>query len=152
MIKALDQYIRFVVITGISKFSRVGIFSGMNNLDDLTMDPRFATLLGITEEELRCDFQEHIAAFATREGISTAQLLQQIREWYNGFCFIEGCERVYNPFSTLQLFKKRRFANYWFETGTPSFLIKLIKEREYDIQPFEQLEVPELTFSTRVVP
>ena len=98
MIKALDQYIRFVVITGISKFSRVGIFSGMNNLDDLTMDPRFATLLGITEEELRCDFQEHIAAFATREGISTAQLLQQIREWYNGFCFIEGCERVYNPF------------------------------------------------------
>lgn len=148
MIKALDQYIRFVLITGISKFSRVGIFSGMNNLDDLTMDPRFATLLGITEEELRRDFQEHITAFAKREGVSTEQLLQQIREWYNGFCFIEGCESVYNPFSTLQLFKKRRFANYWFETGTPSFLIKLIKEREYDIQPFEHLEVPELSFST----
>lgn len=148
IIKASDQYIRFVFITGISKFSKIGVFSSMNNLDDLTMDSRFATLLGITETELRRDFYEHIVAFAQQNAISTETLLQQIRDWYNGFCFVEHCESVYNPFSTLQLFNKQRFANYWFETGTPTFLIKLIKDRQYDIQPFEQLEVPALAFST----
>jgi hypothetical protein len=148
IIKAMDQYIRFVFITGISKFSRVGIFSGMNNLDDLTMDPRFATLLGITEDELRRDFQEHITAFAKQEGVSSAELLKQVQEWYNGFCFVEGCQSLYNPFSILQLFNKQRFANYWFETGTPTFLIKLLKEGNYEIEQLQELRLRELAFST----
>jgi hypothetical protein len=147
-IKSMDQYIRLVFITGISKFSKVGVFSTMNNLDDLTMDPRFATMLGITEEELQRDFAGHIAAFAQQEGMSPEALLQQIRHWYNGFCFVRGCESVYNPFSCLQLLNKRYFANYWFETGTPTFLIDLIKARNEDIQPLDSLDVPELTFST----
>ncbi|MFN8490988.1 MAG: AAA family ATPase [Caldilineaceae bacterium] len=147
-IKALDQYIRFVFITGISKFSKVGIFSAMNNLADLTMTPRFATALGITEEELGHYFQEHITEFAHKMGMSEAELATELRRWYNGFRFVENCPNVYNPFSTLQLFANQRFANYWFETGTPTFLIKLIKARQYNIEPFEQLEVPELTFST----
>ena len=71
-----------------------------------------------------------------------------MRQWYDGFCFVEACENVYNPYSTLQLFTQQRFANYWFETGTPTFLIKLIKERNYDMQPLDHLEVTELTFST----
>jgi PD-(D/E)XK nuclease superfamily/Predicted AAA-ATPase len=75
-------------------------------------------------------------------------LLEQIRNWYNGFCFVEECERVYNPFSTLQLFNKQRFANYWFETGTPTFLVKLIREQNYDIHQLDELEVSELGFST----
>lgn len=147
-IKSMDRYLRFVFITGVSKFSKVGVFSAMNNLDDLTMDARFASLLGITEAELRRDFHEHIAAFAQQEGVTQEALIDQIRAWYNGFCFVRACESVYNPFSSLQLLNKRYFANYWFETGTPTFLIQLIKTRDYDIQPLEHLEVPELTFST----
>jgi len=148
IIKAMDQHLRFVLITGISKFSKVGIFSALNNLDDLTIEPRFATMLGITEAELRSNFQEHLALFAQQEGITPEALLQEIRAWYNGFCFVRNCESVYNPFSTLQLLNKQYFGHYWFETGTPTFLIKLIKSQQYNIEPFEHLEVPELTFST----
>lgn len=147
-IKSLDQYLRFVFITGISKFSRVGIFSDMNNLDDLTLDPRMAAALGITEDELRTNFAEHIATFAQKEGVTPEALLQKIRHWYNGFCFVEGGPSVYNPFSTLQLFNKQRFANYWFETDTPSFLIKLIQQNNYDIRQLDNLELSVLGFST----
>lgn len=148
IIKAQDANLRFVFITGISRFGRVGVFSSMNNLDDLTMDPAFATALGITESELRRDFAEHIADFAAQENSTPEALLEKIRKWYNGFCFVEKAESVYNPFSTIQLLKKQRFANYWFETGTPTFLIDLVKEREMEFQSFDELEVTELAFST----
>lgn len=148
VLKALDQYIRFIFITGISKFSKVGVFSGLNNLDDLSSDARFATGLGITEGELQDTLGEHIAHFAQKEGITPAQMLDKIRMWYNGFCFVGGAERVYNPFSTLQLFNKQRFSNYWFETGTPSFLIKLLKQQQYPIEDLQALQVRELAFST----
>ncbi|MEZ4661838.1 MAG: AAA family ATPase [Caldilineaceae bacterium] len=148
LIKAMDQYLRFVFITGISKFSKVGVFSAMNNLDDLTMDGRFATALGITETELEEYFAGHIAAFAEQNGSDLVTLRQRIRNWYDGFCFFEGCESVYNPFSTLQLFNKLRFANYWFETGTPTFLIKLLKEQQYDIEQLDDLRLRELAFNT----
>lgn len=146
-LKAMDAYLRFVFITGVSKFSKVGVFSAMNNLDDLTFDPRFAALLGITEEELVRDFREHLDDFAQQEGMSVSGLLQQIREWYDGFRFVGKGPSVYNPFSTLQLFNKRYFSNFWFETGTPTFLVQLLKERQYDIQPLDHLEVPEFAFS-----
>ena len=146
-IKALDASIRFVFITGVSKFSKVGVFSAMNNLDDLTMDPRFATALGITEEELLRDFREHLSDFAGQEGMEVADLLQQIREWYDGFRFVGNGPSLYNPFSTLQLFNKRYFSNFWFETGTPTFLVQLLKKRQYDIQPLDHLEVPEMAFN-----
>jgi len=148
LIKAMDQYLRFVFITGISKFSKVGAFSAMNNLDDLTMSPRFATALGITEAELRANFQGHIAAFAAKEGITAEAMIEKLRQWYNGFCFVEESPNVYNPFSTLQLFTQQRFANYWFETGTPTFLIKLLKEQQYDIEQLNDLRLRELAFNT----
>ncbi len=148
IIKAMDQYIRFVFVTGISKFAKVGVFSTMNNLDDLTMDPRFATALGITEAELNHDFAEHIADFAAKLGIPDKALLDQIREWYNGFCFVENCAGVYNSYSTLQLFKKQHFANYWFETGTPTFLVKLLHQNNYDVATLDRLVLEEIDFST----
>ena len=147
-IKSLDQYLRFVFITGISKFSRVGLFSGMNNLDDLTADARFATLLGLTEEEVQSYFQEHIAAIAAAKGRSPQEIMAQIRHWYDGYCFVPEGPNVYNPFSTLQLFVQQRFANYWFETGTPTFLLKLLKERDYDVSELDDLRVREMAFST----
>ena len=148
LIKSMDAYLRFVFITGISRFSKVGLFSAMNNLTDITMTPRFATLLGLTEDEVRRDLQEQIAAFADETGMTEGEMLEKMRYWYNGFCFAADSPNVYNPFSTLQLFYNRRFANYWFDSGTPTFLIKLIKERQIDITSFAALEVPELVFST----
>lgn len=147
-IKALDQYLRFVFITGISKFSKVGVFSTMNNLDDLTLDPRFATILGITEDELLDNFQGHITNFAQQEQLSPEVLLDKIRDKYDGFCFVANYASVYNPYSTLQLLLKRHFSNYWFETGTPTFLINLLKEAQYPIEELESLSLPELSFST----
>lgn len=148
VIKAMDPYLRFVFITGISKFSRVGIFSDMNNLTDLTMVPRFATTLGLTEEELRQNFAEHISDFAPQEALTEEEFFQKIRTWYDGFRFVEEQPSVYNPFSTLQLFNLRRFSNYWFESGTPTFLIKMIKERDYTIEQLHALRLSELAFST----
>ena len=147
-LKSMDEYIRFIFITGISKFSKVGVFSTMNHLDDLTLDPRFATLLGITDDELNEYFQSHIHTLAQQEGGSDAALLQKIRDWYDGFCFVGGGKSVYNPYSTIQLFIKKYFANYWFETGTPTFLIDLLKERKYPLDEIEGLRLQELSFST----
>ena len=148
ILRAMDRYIRFIFITGISKFSKVGVFSTMNNLTDLTMHPAYATLLGITEEELHHYFSDHIALFAAHAGQSNVALQEKIRTWYDGFCFVEESPNVYNPFSTLQLFFQQRFANYWFETGTPTFLIKLLKEQEYNVQLLDDLRLREVGFST----
>jgi hypothetical protein len=148
ILKGMDQHLRFVLLTGVSKFSKVGVFSGLNNLEDITMSPAFSALPGITEEELRRFFRDHIADFAADEGVSEAALLARIRSWYDGFCFAAGGERVYNPFSLLLLFKQRRFVNHWFETGTPTFLIKLLRDQSYDVSVLEDLRVDELTFSS----
>jgi hypothetical protein len=148
VIKASDQYLRFVFITGISKFSRVGLFSTMNNLEDLTLLPQYATLLGITDEELRQDFAEHLAVFAEQRRTSVAEILAEIKRWYNGFCFAADAPNVYNPYSTLLCLKQQRFSNFWFETGTPTFLISLIKQEQYEIQQLADLQVRELGFST----
>ena len=148
VIKAMDEYLRFVFITGISKFSRIGIFSGLNNLVDVSLNGRFATALGLTEAEIVQNFQAYIADFAAKEGVPETELLAKIRYWYNGFCFAAEGEKVYNPFSTLLLFYHQRFANYWFESGTPTFLIKLIKAKEFDIQQFNEVKLREISFST----
>lgn len=148
ILKGMDRYLRFVFLTGVSKFSKVGVFSGLNNLEDITLSQTFAALPGITGKELGRFFRDYIADFAAQEGMSEAALLEQISHWYDGFCFAAGGERVYNPFSLLLLFKQRRFVNYWFETGTPTFLIKLLRQREYDVQELEHLQVNELSFSS----
>lgn len=148
VVKALDRYWRFVLITGISRFSRVGVFSSMNNLDDLTMSIRTANLLGITEAELRHYFKAYIDEFAAQRQRSAEEVLTEIRAWYNGFCFAHGGERVYNPFSTIQFFLDKRFSNYWFATGTPYFLIKLLKERNYNIQELDHVEADDLLLQT----
>jgi len=148
IIKGMDEYLRFVLLTGVSKFSKVGVFSGLNNLNDITLDDRYAALLGITQEEVERDFRDYIQAFAKSAGTPAPQLVAEVRRWYDGFCFSKSCTPVYNPFSLLLLFDTRDFRNYWFETGTPTFLIKLLREREYDVQELEHLQVNELSFSS----
>lgn len=128
-IKGLDNELRFFFLTGVTKFSKVTIFSELNHLQDLTLNRLGQTLAGYTEEELYHYFDLHIKKIAFLHQISEEELKLQIREWYNGYSF--GGEKLYNPFSILNFINNRQFSNYWFETGTPTFLIKLIAETEY---------------------
>ena len=117
-IKATDEDVRFAFLTGVSKFSKVNLFSGLNNLDDITLDPRYSTLCGYTDEDIDTVFAPELAGLDR----------EQVREWYNGYWWL-GEEKVYNPFDVLLLFAKREFGPYWFQTGTPDFLLKIMVQR-----------------------
>ena len=147
-IKSLDAYIRFVFLTGISKFSKVGVFSGLNNLQDLTLNWHYAAMLGLTQEEVEQYFDDRLETFAATTNLNKPTLLAKIKHWYNGFCFSAQCEPVYNPFSLLLLFNTHQFQNFWFESGTPTFLLKLIKSQQYDPRQIERLILTELGFSS----
>ncbi len=118
VIKDCDADIRFTLLTGVSKFSKVNLFSGLNNLEDITLDPRFATICGYTEGDLDTVFAPET------EGLDR----ERVREWYNGYNW-DGEERVYNPFDILLLFRRREFRAWWFETGTPTFLVDTLTRR-----------------------
>jgi hypothetical protein len=127
VLKDLDSSIELVLLTGVSKFTKVGIFSGLNNLRDLTMDAQYATMLGYTQEELESNFGEEIEMTAQKLNLSRAELLDEMRVWYNGYRFEEDAPRVYNPVSTNLFFENQKFQNFWFSTGTPSFLVNILK-------------------------
>ena len=148
IIKAHDAHLRFVLLTGVSKFSKVSIFSKLNNLEDLTMQSQYADMLGYTQEELETDLQERLDAMGEATGLARKELLDQIRHWYNGYRFSKRDVRVYNPVSTMLMLKTQDFGNYWFETGTPTFLLDVMAEKDYDVRELEPLEVQELAFST----
>jgi hypothetical protein len=139
--------LRFVFITGVSKFSRVSIFSELNNLKDLTMHAAYAAMLGYTQEELEDNFAGWLTEFAGIEQTTTDDILQQLREWYNGYRFTKTDVQVYNPFSVVNVLSEYDLKNYWFETGTPSFLVNLIKEKDYPIPNIEDMEISESVFS-----
>ena len=145
VIKASDEFLRFVFITGVSKFSKVSVFSDLNNLRDITLSREFSTLLGITEAELQHYFTPYLEQLAAERGSSTSQILGTIRDWYNGYSW-DGKNFVYNPFSIIHLFAEKKFGNFWFSTGTPTFLIRLIKSQQFDIMEFENLPVNSYTF------
>jgi hypothetical protein len=144
VIKTTEAYQRFVLVTGVSKFTRVSIFSDLNNLTDLTMNRETATLLGYTQSELEENFSGYIDALAVAQDRSREQTITDLREWYNGYRFEEMAETVYNPVSVMKCFQERKFKNYWFETGTPSFLIELLRDKPVNL---DKLVVPETTFS-----
>jgi hypothetical protein len=124
---------RFVFITGVSKFCHVSLFSNLNNLTDISMDARYATMFGYTQEELEANFGDRILALAGEQDIDTYKA--KINEWYNGYRFEENAQTVYNPVSLAQFFENQgKFKNYWFSTGTPSLLMKLSKQNELDFR------------------
>jgi hypothetical protein len=131
ILKSADPYIELLIITGVSKFSRVSIFSDLNNLDDVTMDRSTADLVGYTQTELEQYFEPWIN-LCLEDGLAPNRngLLSKIKQWYNGYTW-DTKTFVYNPFSILNFFKKRSFEDYWFKTGTPTFLIKKLKEAAY---------------------
>ena len=119
VIKDSDAHIRFSFITGVSKFSKVSLFSGLNNLKDITLDPRYSAICGYTDSDLDSVFAPELP------GLDRAK----IRDWYDGYCWL-GDEKVYNPFDILLLFDKRKFGAWWFETGTPAFLVETLFRRQ----------------------
>ena len=149
-VKALDKHLKFIFITGVSKFAKISVFSGMNNLTDISMDRQYATLCGVTQQELESHFSEAIddltAIKVGAEQLSRAQLLEKIKYWYNGYRFEEDAPSVYNPYSLLCLFTKHKFKNYWFATATPTFLIDLIKSEQFDLGDITDFEVDEEAF------
>lgn len=142
VIKGLDQYLRFVFLTGVSKFTQTSIFSGLNNLNDITLDEKFSYLLGYTHEDIITYFESHLIEAAHYYNCSIEQLLIRITEWYDGYLFSDdkSALKIYNPFSVLMFLSKKRFSNYWFATGTPTFLINLFKKYNYAVQDFEKAE------------
>ena len=145
-LKAREQYIRFCFITGITKFSQLSIFSTINNLTNITMWPEFSAICGITEKELSDQMQEDIELMALKNHLSVDEMHAKLKMQYDGYHFSEDSEEVYNPFSLLKAFDSRKLGNYWFESGTPSFLISEMKHFRTDIMSLDQLEVPSTAF------
>ncbi|GHV12590.1 ATPase AAA [Fibrobacterales bacterium] len=136
VLKSSDEHLKFVFLTGVTKFSKVSIFSDLNNLTDLSLDPRYADLCGITQEELETNFKEEINSIAGEDG---SAYLAKLKRFYNGYRFSKDPLTVYNPFGLLHHFNaKGEFIPYWYESGTPTFLIKLIKQQNINVLNLEQ--------------
>ncbi|WP_207687736.1 ATP-binding protein [Desulfonema limicola] len=139
--------LRFVFLTGVSKFSRVSIFSELNNLYDLTMNRHYAEMLGYTQQEIETCFTGYIEKFAQEYNQSPDYIINQLKNYYNGYRFSEKDVRVYNPFSVLKSLHEQAFKNYWFETGTPAFLVNLLKEKNWYLPKIEDIQATEAVFS-----
>ncbi len=140
--------LRFVFLTGVSKFSRVSIFSELNNLNDITMMDSYADMFGYTQEELETDFKPYITQFAEKTGVSRNEIMKKLENHYNGYRFSRRDVRVYNPFSILSVLIHHDFKNFWFETGTPTFLVNLLKDADWYLPEIEGMKTTETAFST----
>ncbi len=130
ILKSADEQLRFVFITGVSKFSKVSLFSHLNNLLDISLGERFAALTGYTQEELEFYFKDHLLLAAEKQAISVDALLQEMKVWYNGYSW-DGHTRLYNPFGTLNFLFNKEFRNYWFATGNPKFLVAQMQKQVF---------------------
>lgn len=128
-LKDCDDYIRFAMLTGVARFSKMSIFSGINNLKDISFNDRFAAICGITEDELRTKFSEGIANLADRLATDRNGALRVLKENYDGYHFTENCPDIYNPFSLLNALDDSKIKPYWFATGTPTFLVRMLQNR-----------------------
>ena len=144
-LKTMDSCIRFAFLTGVTKFGKVSVFSDLNNLEDISMLPSYIGICGITETELHQYFDEGVEVLARSNGISKADCYAKLKERYDGYHFREHAERVYNPFSVLNTLKNLTFADYWFETGTPTFLVRQLQKTNY---PLDQMTREELYADT----
>mgnify|MGYP003303170683 CR=1 FL=1 len=147
VLKSADAHLRFVFLTGVTKFGQISVFSDLNQLKDISMDARYATICGITDKELRRDFQPELEALAANEGLSYEEVCQKMKRMYDGYHFRHNMEGLYNPFSVLNALDSVEFGSYWFSTGTPTFLVQLLKETDYDLRNLEGIELPASQFA-----
>lgn len=140
VLKTMDGCIKFALLTGVTKFGKVSVFSDLNNLNDISMDRRFLNLCGITDKEIHDNFEEDLQALAGMQGMTYEETCNELRTCYDGYHFTYNCEGLYNPFSLLNTFEKKEFGNYWFETGTPTYLVELLKRNHYNLERMTQVE------------
>lgn len=145
-LKDSEAMVKFCFITGITKFSQLSIFSTINNLKNVTMLPRFSAICGITEQEVKTDFADGIRSMAAKYECTEDEMFDRLKARYDGYHFSEESEDIYNPYSLLNAFTDNKMANYWFESGTPTFLIEQMKHFNTDIMSLEKLEVPATAF------
>jgi hypothetical protein len=128
VMKGSDDHIQFVFLTGVSKFAGLSVFSALNNITDISLDPDYAAICGYSQQELEVNFDAHINSVAQRMNVSKEKILEQIKYWYDGYSW-DGKTFMYNPFSTLNFLEQATFINFWFNTGTPTMLLNIIKDK-----------------------
>lgn len=133
VMKSCDGQIHFGFLTGVTKFGKVSVFSDLNNLDDISMDPAYYEICGISENELNEYFDTEIGELAEVNELTKEQAYDRLRSEYDGYHFCENVSGIYNPFSVLSTLRKNRFGNYWFETGTPTYLVELLKKSDFQL-------------------
>ncbi len=133
-LKSCDQYIKFAMLTGVTKFGKVSVFSDLNNLNDISMYKVYNEICGITEQELKDCFGGYVTDMADEQGMTEEAVTAEIRRMYDGYHFAPGTAGIYNPFSVLNAFNARAFGSYWFETGTPTYLVELLKLHDYNLE------------------
>ena len=143
VLKSADADLKFALLTGVTKFSKVSVFSDLNNLKDISMSPRFHNICGITEEELHTVFDEEIGELATANNQTKEEAYAQLRTNYDGYHFSYNTDGIYNPFSILWTLSERRYGSYWFSTGTPTYLVELIKKANFNIEELSGYEASE---------
>lgn len=148
VLKAADSHIGFAILTGVSRFSKLSIFSDLNNIRDISLTDEFCTVCGITEDELRIGFKEGISDFAEAKGVTFDEMLQILKDNYDGYHFSENCPDIYNPFSLINAFAENKIMHRWFESGTPTFLIKMMQESGKDIREMLSTEADSTSLSS----
>ena len=133
-LKSKDGYIKFAMLTGVTKFGKVSIFSDLNNLKDISMDERFIEICGITEKEIHDNLEKELHELARNQKMSYDEVCKELKACYDGYHFVEDSVGIYNPFSLLNTFDQMKFGDYWFETGTPTYLVKLLQKHHYDLE------------------
>ena len=154
VIKGKDEFIRFAFLTGVTKLGKMSIFSGLNNLNDISMDLGFSDICGVSEEELKTYFDESVSTLARHCGLTKEECYGKLKTMYDGYYFNESADGVYNPFSLLNTFKANRFRMYWFETGTPTFLVRYLKQIKCNLDNIskDKVSVETLTGANYVAP
>ncbi len=140
-LKSYDEYLRFVFITGVTKFSKVSIFSDLNQLRDISLEEGFSAVCGMTAEEVRSCFQPELTNLARKQGLENAECLRKLAEMYDGYHFSPKSPGIYNPFSLLNALAAGAFRAYWFSTGTPTFLVQRLKKMHFNVRQFDEEEI-----------
>lgn len=135
-LKTCDEHIRFAFLTGVTRFSKVSIFSDLNNLDDISLIKNYSEICGITEEELHVNFEEGVGELAEANDMGVEECYEKLKEYYDGYHFSVDSKGMYNPYSVLKTLRNKQFGSYWFETGTPEFLVKRLQNINYSLDDF----------------
>ena len=134
VMKTMDGCIKFALLTGVTKFGKVSVFSDLNNLDDISMQEMFIDICGVTGQEIHDNLEEELHELASANGMTYDEVVAELKACYDGYHFTENSIGIYNPFSLLNAFKRKEFGSYWFETGTPTYLVKLLKKHHYNLE------------------